>query len=171
MSNAPHQQIGARASMQYNPMPDNVDELREWIEQIMQPWAGVNGGIFAIRGCALEIALAIQARPSTDAIQSAAARDVLAERQRQISAEGWTPEHDDKYTHGDMASAAACYASQGRYHYPVPGKPGPIWPWAAEWWKPSGYRRNLVKAGALIIAEIERLDRAAARAPSAQEGA
>lgn len=87
---------------------------------------------------------------------------MLAERQRQISAEGWTPEQDDRYTHGDMASAAACYANQGRYHFPEPGKPGPNWPWAAEWWKPSTYRRNLEKAGALILAEIERLDRAAA---------
>ncbi|WP_336724643.1 hypothetical protein [Achromobacter ruhlandii] len=92
---------------------------------------------------------------------TAAARDVLAERQRQVSAEGWTPEQDDRYTHGDMASAAACYANQSRYHFPEPGKPGPTWPWAAEWWKPSTYRRNLEKAGALILAEIERLDRAA----------
>lgn len=100
--------------------------------------------------------------PTAGDALTAAARDVLAERQRQISAEGWTPEQDDRYTHGDMASAAACYANQGRYHFPEPGKPGPNWPWAAEWWKPSTYRRNLEKAGALILAEIERLDRAAA---------
>jgi len=36
------------------------------------------------------------------------------------------------------------------------------WPWNAGWWKPSDRRRNLVKAGALILAEIERLDRLAA---------
>ncbi|QQB32795.1 hypothetical protein I6I07_19305 [Achromobacter deleyi] len=106
--------------------------------------------------------------PSAGDALTAAARDVLAERQRQVSNEGWTPEHDDQYTAGDMASAAACYASQGRYHYPEPGEPGPNWPWAAEWWKPSTYRRNLEKAGALILAEIERLDRAAAL--TAQEG-
>ena len=34
-----------------------------------------------------------------------------------------------------------------------------LWPWAAEWWKPKDCRRNLVRAGALILAEIERLDR------------
>ena len=55
----------------------------------------------------------------------------------------------------------AAFNSQGRYCYPEPGRPGPDWPWAPEWWKPSSYRRNLIKAGALIIAEIERLDRAA----------
>lgn len=33
------------------------------------------------------------------------------------------------------------------------------WPWSREWWKPKNPRRDLVKAGALIVAEIERLDR------------
>jgi hypothetical protein len=28
--------------------------------------------------------------------------DVIAERQRQVSAEGWTPEHDDQYEHGQL---------------------------------------------------------------------
>nr|WP_313037315.1 hypothetical protein [Achromobacter ruhlandii] len=106
---------------------------------------------------------AVHPPPAAGDAQTAAARDVLAERQRQINVEGWTPEHDDQYTAGDMAAAAACYANQGRYHYPEPGLPGPKWPWAAEWWKPSTYRRNLEKAGALILAEIERLDRAAQR--------
>jgi hypothetical protein len=38
------------------------------------------------------------------------------------------------------------------------------WPqgWAG-WWKPKLRRENLVRAGALIIAEIERLDRASRR--------
>jgi hypothetical protein len=37
------------------------------------------------------------------------------------------------------------------------------WPWDASWWKPSNDPvRNLVKAGALIAAEIDRLQRAAA---------
>lgn len=106
--------------------------------------------------------------PAAGNAQTAAARDVLAERQRQISTEGWTPERDDQYATGDMASAAACYASLGRYHYPEPGKPGPNWPWAAKWWKPSTYRRNLEKAGALILAEIERLDRGAIAAQQAK---
>ena len=91
---------------------------------------------------------------------SAAEVDVLAERRRQIEVEGWTPEHDDAHRHGDMSTAAACYAMMGRYHFPEPGNPPPQWPWAASWWKPSTYRRNLVKAAALLLAEIERLDRA-----------
>ncbi|HHW2459226.1 TPA: AAA family ATPase [Pseudomonas aeruginosa] len=36
------------------------------------------------------------------------------------------------------------------------------WPWDEQWWKPTSARRDLVKACALALAEIERLDRAAA---------
>lgn len=86
-----------------------------------------------------------------------AAHDVLAERKRQQSAEGWTPDHDDHYTAGELAAAAACYAYFG---WMRTGRAPTEWPWASEWWKPSDRRRDLVKAGALILAEIERLDRA-----------
>ncbi len=80
--------------------------------------------------------------------------DVIAERRRQIDVEGWTAEHDDQHTTGGMALAAACYAA-GRSDW---------WPrsWSLTWWKPKTRRRNLIRAAALIVAEIERLDRAAA---------
>ena len=91
---------------------------------------------------------------------STAARDVLAERARQISAEGWTPEHDDQHVDGEMAQASGCYAlnAAGWKTEALRG----CWPikWMAAWFKPTTPRRDLVKAGALIIAEIERLDRA-----------
>lgn len=83
--------------------------------------------------------------------------DVIAERQRQQSVEGWTPEHDDQYMHCEMAVAAACYImadDDPRADIPE------LWPWPAEWWKPTNLRRDLVKAGALVLAEIERRDRA-----------
>ena len=87
-----------------------------------------------------------------------AARDVLAERQRQICAEGWAPEHDDEHQLGELSQAAACYASQAFGQYGISA----FWPWAAKWWKPSqDPRRNLEKAGALILAEMERIDRTA----------
>lgn len=50
------------------------------------------------------------AKQDQGAVQSTAARDVLAERRRQIEAEGWTPEHDDAYAEGDLAQAASCYS-------------------------------------------------------------
>lgn len=85
-------------------------------------------------------------------LKSQAAVDVLAERRRQIDEEGWTADHDDEHTKGQLAAAATCYVT-GRSLY---------WPWLRSWWKPTTRRRNLVKAGALILAEIERLDRATA---------
>jgi hypothetical protein len=91
-----------------------------------------------------------------------AARDVLAERRRQVEAEGWTPEHDDHHSEGEMAAAAACYAfTAARSPHEITNR---VWPWSLSWWKPTDKRRNLVKAGALILAEIERLDRAALHA-------
>ena len=91
---------------------------------------------------------------------TAAAADVLAERQRQVATEGWTPAHDDEYEHGELADAAGCYALSSEL-FDCAGEPPRPWPWPDEWWKPTNRRRDLVKAGALILAEIERLDRAA----------
>ncbi|MBX6684925.1 hypothetical protein ISF16_21625, partial [Pseudomonas aeruginosa] len=86
--------------------------------------------------------------------------DVQAERRRQITAEGWTPEHDDQHGAGELADAAACYALwAGGIN---PGNWREFWPWAPEWLKHSEPRRMLVKACALALAEIERLDRAVA---------
>lgn len=79
---------------------------------------------------------------------------IAAERRRQVESEGWTPEHDDEHDTEEMAFAAACYVTAGE------GEPPPaIWPWDWKWWKPKGRVRNLIRAGALIVAEIERLQR------------
>lgn len=101
---------------------------------------------------------------------TAAAADVLAERQRQVTAEGWSSKHDDQYKNTELAFAASCYAFHAAAaswdleddgipydSHPVPKQ----WPWGPSWWKPTDARRDLVKAGALILAEIERIDRAA----------
>ena len=94
--------------------------------------------------------------------------DVLDERRRQQEVEGWTPEHDDKHKAGDLARAAGLYASNagaamfyGTANTSICNEAPYGWPWAPEWCKPANARRDLVKAGALILAEIERLDRAA----------
>jgi len=94
--------------------------------------------------------------------------DVVKERARQVFEEGFKPEHDDKYDATVLGRAAACYAAHGQSTSRLPifrwsGVPR-LWPWDRSWWKPKDRRRNLVRAGALIIAAIERLDREAARA-------
>jgi len=91
---------------------------------------------------------------------------ITDERTRQISKEGWTPEHDDGHNEGEMTEAAICYAQASQFVgrsismgliQDTPER----WPWDHEWWKPSQDRvRNLVKAGALIAAEIDRITRA-----------
>lgn len=88
---------------------------------------------------------------------SRAAQDVLTERERQVRAEGWSPAHDDLHDSHEMAHAAACYA------YPeLPALIGVnTWPWAPEWFKVRDHRSNYVRAAALLLAEIERLDRKA----------
>jgi hypothetical protein len=94
---------------------------------------------------------------------SNAARDVSAERRRQIEVEGWTPEHDDKHSDGELAEAAAAYAiasAEGKESLPRASKQFLQTCWTKNWWKPKDRRSNLVRAGALILAEIERLDRA-----------
>lgn len=90
-----------------------------------------------------------------------AIEDIAAERQRQRDVEGWTPEHDDAHGKGQLADAAACYALEDlTASYPAQLEAPEIWPWDVRWWKPKDRRRDLVRAGALIVAEIERLDRA-----------
>lgn len=98
-----------------------------------------------------------------------AIEDIAAERQRQITVEGWTAEHDDTHRSGEMADAAACYAmrpgARGTFTGSSPERLiwQRLWPWSKDWWKPKDRRRDLIRAAALIVAEIERLDRAAAR--------
>ncbi len=86
------------------------------------------------------------------------ALDLIAdERQRQKDEEGWTEEHDDTHTDSELARAAVTYALPSVWRtYAIQ-----VWPWASEWWKPTPNDRvhELVKAGALIVAEIERLQR------------
>lgn len=98
-------------------------------------------------------------------IAHAVALDVLAERCRQID-EGYTTERDDQYTRGQLADAAGAYAfwayTCNMDHYEVTTIP-PSWPWQPEQWKPANQRQMLVRAGALILAEIARLDRKHAR--------
>ncbi|WGD31244.1 hypothetical protein AncyloWKF20_05315 [Ancylobacter sp. WKF20] len=106
-----------------------------------------------------EAAEAHETRQGEPDMISRAAADVLAERRRQIYAEGWTLQNDDKQSSGELADAAALYASLAARHLAGPS----LWPWAMSWWKPKNRRRDLVRAGALIIAEIERLDRASAK--------
>ena len=87
---------------------------------------------------------------------------IAAERERQQSEEGWDFQHDDEHDGGELARAAAMYALPPEMRQGgVPINGTFLWPWENRWWKPSPDDRvkELVKAGALIAAEIDRLGR------------
>jgi hypothetical protein len=92
---------------------------------------------------------------------SAFAMAVLAERQRQKDAEGWSESHDDEHATGVLCSAGASYAISANAWANGVTSPNPpaCWPWDKDWWKPTTIRRDLTKSAALILAEGERFDR------------
>ncbi len=86
---------------------------------------------------------------------------IVAERLRQIRVEGWTHGHDDAHAEGVLEQAGYCYLYLTHAVLAPPDTQGLLWPWHPSWWKPSADRdRNLVKAGALFLAESERYERA-----------
>jgi len=93
------------------------------------------------------------------------ALDVMNERERQTHTPGWTQDLEDLQTGKHLAAAAAAFALSD---------PAAaisfinIFPWLSGGWRPKDPRSNLVLAGALIHAEIERLDRASARSAQGQ---
>lgn len=88
-------------------------------------------------------------------------RLIALERARQRGVEGHTDEGDDGYLHGELALAAVGYATNPKA-FSRRGRKPLAWPWDAKHWKPTpdDRTRELVKAGALIAAEIDRLIRA-----------
>lgn len=108
-----------------------------------------------------------EAKPAEDGAMSGI-EIIAAERRRQVAVEGWTPEHDDTHSLGEISRAAIAYATRGFYQVYGSNRlviDSPLgWPWDKKWFKPSADdpMRNLAKAGALIAAEIDRLKRAKA---------
>lgn len=103
--------------------------------------------------------------------------DVVAERQRQVHTKGYATTHDDLHTHGELARAATCYAYAGSLsdilrpnlrvetYQGSPTLTRSLWPpnWGWNWFKPKSRRADLVRAAALLLAEIERMDRTKAK--------
>jgi hypothetical protein len=108
---------------------------------------------------------------------------IVAERARQTGVEGWTPEHDDEHEYEELVGAAICYAvNKAPFHdgrvlvgmrtvdgyfvqHNAPRFSAPVaWPWARKWDKREKHDRirSLAIAGALLAAEIDRLQRKSA---------
>lgn len=88
-------------------------------------------------------------------MNSKGAKLIAEERRRQVEEEGWDAKHDAQHSPGDLSYVARCYTSV-YIHENTPLPEG--WPWNVEYWKPSDDKiKNLVRAGALIAAEIDLL--------------
>lgn len=96
---------------------------------------------------------------------------IANERERQVEEEEYLPGHDDEHTDGEIAMAAACYAVGDLDEIFTAEKAGrgyifeDPWPWGSDSDKRGHHNRipELVKAGALCAAEIDRLKRKEAR--------
>jgi hypothetical protein len=86
---------------------------------------------------------------------------VIAERYRQVETEGFSADHDDEHDRGEIGIAAMVYARLASQPLDQKGPEvanGWGYPWVLDCaWKPSSVKRDLVKAGALYIAEMDRL--------------
>jgi hypothetical protein len=121
-------------------------------------------------------------KPKQVGFTAKALQDIADERARQVNDEGYTRQHDDEHYDGSMAMAAACYAAPHRIYVKHDYVDGVTFsdPWPQGWRgdkrphegnmvrsnasQGEAKRRDLlVKAAALIVAEIERIDRAEAK--------
>ncbi len=138
---------------------------------LIEPVPGEPGLSRTVR-VAIEVDDGIMARALTYG-GTAAWRDVLTERGKQIHDKGYTPEHDDAHASGEILFGAisnALIVSAGYYHPDNYGQSViktalKYWPWDVgepDLAKPP--RAHLVQAVAMLVAEIERIDRAAAEA-------
>jgi hypothetical protein len=100
--------------------------------------------------------------------------EIMRERVRQVVAEHHLPHQDDRLDMGELARAAASHALRGVADMISAGNPlhatyahraALLWPFGRDGLKWHEPRRRLVIAGALIVAEIERLDRLDRAAP------
>ncbi|UPG89293.1 hypothetical protein L2Y96_18110 [Luteibacter aegosomaticola] len=82
---------------------------------------------------------------------------IRLERDRQKACEGWTAEGDSTYRNDELVRAAACYALYNTDFRDLALVADSLWPWHLSWWKPRDRRENLIRAGALIAAELDRM--------------
>lgn len=102
---------------------------------------------------------------SDQALQAAGLRDVIAERIDQIDRHGFTLAHDRGHHPGNLALGAASYLNtaidQLHGKHCDPKAPADTWPWEREAWRPGDARANIVKALAIGLAVLDRIDHAA----------
>lgn len=155
---------------------ERLNEARTTIARLVDA-VGLHLGVtgLALAPAAIE-ALEQHAHPPTASepvYPSAGVRLIHAERERQVGVKGWSLDHDDEHTRGELAWAAAAYAAAPDTVLRLYSATGSreavlrdVWPWSkvhdrrpAPGCTLAERMRGLVKGGALLAAEIERLVR------------
>lgn len=166
-----HEELAARAALALNTHHALLEMLRECRATFAfaagEGDDGANDFIAEIDAVLAKAGAEADIDARADNPVTEALRDVIAERKRQIDVEGWSPEHDDQHERGTLAAAAACYALSARkglsyahaIREPLKAHIRQLWPFGYDWLKPKNPRADLVRAGALILAEIEAIDR------------
>lgn len=95
----------------------------------------------------------------------AAVERAVAERLRQITVKGCSPEDDLRLVSGELAAGCACYANHVHQslvaieaHAPIKVRPRPLtcWPLHITAWRPTSLGRSSEKAAGFILAELAR---------------
>lgn len=81
---------------------------------------------------------------------------IAVERERQIKDEGYNEEHDQAHAPMTLAMAAVSYILCNDVKKRKIAKTT-YWPWEDKYYKPRDMKRNLIRAGALVAAAIDRL--------------
>ncbi len=127
---------------QFDEEEDRYGHAR-WVGQHDEYEAFVKGGEFVLKNAPNSVKL------------------IWDERLRQINQEGYDSFHDDGEAEGQLSKSAMVYACPEHQREQVMN----FWSWDMQYLKPSsedtidGRIKNLIKAGALICAEIDRLER------------
>jgi hypothetical protein len=145
--------------------PTMIGEPREWPGDpaLGDAYQGAREDLLEWKRRALDAERTL--RSMLDWQEPRAASDVLAERHRQIVEKGWTPAHDDEHDPGELARAAAAYLLSA---FPRStsdcGFAARLWPWD-NGLNPKSKREDVVRAAALALATIERIDRQQSGSP------
>lgn len=142
----------AKLSMENEKLKTELDDCRRLFEERQQKATNLAAEVERLR---VENERLIKLNENNNVDGTSGDCLIAEERRRQITEEGYDSEHDRKETCLMLTKAAVAYAIAD-----MPGKGKTVfkyWPWMGDMLKLKDHKRNLVRAGALIAAAIDRL--------------
>lgn len=138
-------------------MSDVIDVITDFMARSSSDRGAAENAACALQDYLEDAGWVLRPRPTV------AAELIGDERRRQVETYGWSEEHDAEHRNAELARAAWSYLSDylSRAGASPAGAPAAetAWPWEPELFKPTAGDavRQLVKVGALVAAEIDRL--------------